>query len=153
MVVRYYDSKVTSARLKQLRKEMKVENENGDKIPVTQQMLADYCEIALSSIKQYEGGKRVPDQYNMNKLCNFYKVTAEYILGESEFKNNFDRTDKENSEHVSAIKNDLKLYDFCDSLNCRVSDLNSEKDMDSFYKDVCNFIKERYMFYLKKGGK
>lgn len=46
----------------------------------TQSQIAEETGIALSSIKQYESGKRIPDVYNLNKLCDLFNVTSKRIL-------------------------------------------------------------------------
>ncbi len=58
-------------RLKNLRKEK----------GLTQQELASSTNIARSSLSSYENGERIPDDINLKKLCNFFNVSTDYLLG------------------------------------------------------------------------
>ena len=76
MTKRKYDISLVSSRLKDLRKEM----------GLTQLQVAEKTEMGLNSIKQYESGKRIPDQYNLDKLAVFFDVSPKFILGETTFR-------------------------------------------------------------------
>lgn len=144
MVARVYDSKKTSEMLKKLRKEKRIKNEHGEELKVTQKMLHEITGIALSSIKQYESGARVPDYYNMNLLCKFYRVDESYITGESSYKNYLHRIDEENKEHIQTIKNHLLLDRFCEYIGCPLHQLESSNIL---FDEIVEFIRNRYEFY------
>lgn len=71
MSIRRYDPLVVSGRLKNLRKEK----------GITQKELSTKTGISLSSIKQYELGKRIPEMWYLGTLAKFFNVPKDYILG------------------------------------------------------------------------
>lgn len=82
-----YDSKVNKAaifptRLRELRAERKV----------SQQKLADDIGLTKSTISLYETGDNVPDIKNFVKLADYFEVSYDYLLGQSDsrYKENID---------------------------------------------------------------
>ena len=71
---RFENSKIVSQRLKELRKEKKI----------TQQELAEETGISINSLKNYECARRIPDKYNLHLLSDYFRVDEEYILGLSD---------------------------------------------------------------------
>lgn len=71
MSLRKYDPLIVSVRLKNLRKEM----------GITQKELSIKTGISLSSVKQYELGKRIPEMWYLYTLAEFFNVPKDYILG------------------------------------------------------------------------
>ena len=69
--------KVLCKRLKELR-------EYGQ---LTQLQLAEHLQIGRASVSNYENGDRVPDADVVIKLADFFRVSTDYLLGRSEFKN------------------------------------------------------------------
>lgn len=65
-----------TTRLKELR------NEHG----LTQSEVAEKLGIASSTYSNYEQGTRFPDKDNLINLANFYKVSIDYLLGETDNK-------------------------------------------------------------------
>lgn len=63
-------------KLKELRKSRKV----------TQLELAELLEITQSTYSKYERGERDLSITHLIKLCDFYEVTSDYILGRTEEK-------------------------------------------------------------------
>lgn len=61
--------KAFSDRLKQLR---------GDR---TQKEVSDAIGITMVSLSRYETGKRIPDIQMLYKLCVYYNVSSDYLLG------------------------------------------------------------------------
>ena len=51
---------------------------------VTQAKLSDNCDIALRSLRYYESGERIPDGNTIIKLCTYFNVSADYLLGLSD---------------------------------------------------------------------
>ena len=76
MTRRTVNPKVVSERLKELRKEKKI----------TQQELVEKTGISINSIKNYECARRVPDRYNLHLLSEYFRVDEKYILGASDYK-------------------------------------------------------------------
>ena len=84
MTQRKYNPIIVKNRLKELR------NEKG----MTQKEVAEAIHFSVSTIKQYENGYRIPDNENLQILSAFYNVNPKYILGEIDFKNQFDKWNK-----------------------------------------------------------
>ena len=79
-------------RLKQLRKEKHL----------TQQDIARILNVDESTYGRYENGKRQLSIEDLQKLCQYYKVSADYILGLTEEKENEWNTTNKN---VNIIQN------------------------------------------------
>lgn len=58
-----------SDRLKEIR---------GDR---TQQEVSDAIGITMVSLSRYETGKRIPDIQMLYKICVYYNVSSDYLLG------------------------------------------------------------------------
>lgn len=58
-------------KLKELRREMGVKQKD----------VADAIGVSLSAYGNYEQGIREPSNAVLVKLCKYYKVTADYLLG------------------------------------------------------------------------
>jgi len=69
-------------RLRELR--VLKRGENGG--TVTQQMLADEIGVTKSTISLYEMGSNVPDAKTIVKLAEYYKVSTDYLLCETDTK-------------------------------------------------------------------
>lgn len=63
-----------STRLTELRK-----NKN-----LTQQDVADHLKISRSTYAQYETGRREPDFNTLQTLADFFGVTTDYLLGQTD---------------------------------------------------------------------
>ena len=98
MVKQKYDSVVVANRIKTLRKE------NG----WTQSKLAELSGISLTSVKQYETKKRIPDNYCINALAAVFHVSPFYLLGETDFRNERERQQAKWKEYDSLHQEDLK---------------------------------------------
>ena len=66
-----------STRLKELRLKNKV----------SQKCIAESIEISESLYQYYEYGKREPSISNFAKLCNYFNVSSDYLLGLSDDPN------------------------------------------------------------------
>ncbi|MCL2862242.1 MAG: helix-turn-helix domain-containing protein [Firmicutes bacterium] len=62
-------------RLRELREEKNL----------TQLQLAKELGFSRNTISQYETGTREPDIKTIKKLCDFFDVSADYLLGFKEF--------------------------------------------------------------------
>ncbi|MCL2556497.1 MAG: helix-turn-helix transcriptional regulator [Firmicutes bacterium] len=58
-------------RIKELREEKEL----------TQMQLAKELGFSRNTISQYERGEREPDFQTLKKLCDFFEVTSDYLLG------------------------------------------------------------------------
>ncbi|MBR2885312.1 MAG: helix-turn-helix transcriptional regulator [Clostridia bacterium] len=48
---------------------------------LTQKQIAEILDCKQNTYQQYESGKRQIPLQALVKLCNFYKISADYILG------------------------------------------------------------------------
>ncbi len=64
-------------RLKELRKNL----------GLSQSEVANHLEITQQGYANYENGKREPDNKTLLELSNFFQVSADYLLGNSDVKN------------------------------------------------------------------
>lgn len=63
--------KILSQRLKELRIEKKL----------TQKQLADILKTNNSSVCDWERGRTEPSVYYIIEICNYFQVSADYLLG------------------------------------------------------------------------
>jgi transcriptional regulator with XRE-family HTH domain len=89
-------------RLKKLR------NEKG----VTQQELGDYLGVSRSTVAGYETGKRKPEYDTLHKLANYFNVSIDYLLGNTDERSPADKIKK-------AISDDPELLEFWEELKDR----------------------------------
>ena len=67
--------KVMAERLKELRQEK----------GVSQETVAKAVHVMQHTISQYETGAREPSNEILVALCDFYDVSADYLLGRTDF--------------------------------------------------------------------
>lgn len=100
MAKRQYDASIVANRLKQLRKEK----------GITQSDLASGADISLTSVKQYETGKRIPEKFILSKIANYFNVIDDWIIGESEYKTIFEKIDAElGEEGLSELREQVQV--------------------------------------------
>lgn len=68
-------------RLKSLRKEK----------GLTQKAIAEHFNTSPQSYAQWEKGLRTPNSDSLEKLANFFNVSTDYLLGNSDYKNTLDQ--------------------------------------------------------------
>jgi len=93
--------KLTGKRLRALRK-------NKD---LSQKELSEKLGISVASISHYENNDKKPKSELIIKLSNFYNVSADYILGLSDIKDNADYLLKQIQEKTK-IKINIETGDF-----------------------------------------
>jgi len=54
----------------------------------SQKELAKYVGSTKQSISLYANGKRMPDIEILNKICDFFNVSSDYLLGRTDFRGN-----------------------------------------------------------------
>ncbi|MGT2896024.1 helix-turn-helix domain-containing protein [Streptococcus entericus] len=68
-------------RLKTLRKEA----------GLTQKDMAEKFSTSQPSYQQWESGKRTPNSDSLDKLANFFNVSTDYLLGNTDYKNSLEQ--------------------------------------------------------------
>lgn len=64
------------SRLKEIR------NDKG----VSQKDVAEYLGVSITSISQYESDSRFPNEDMLRRICVYYKITSDYLLGLTDVK-------------------------------------------------------------------
>lgn len=130
-----YDKDLVATRIKECRKSSNL----------TQKQVSEKTNISLTSIKQYESAKRIPDKYNLSLLANLFGVKEEYLLGTSKFKNWLHKYDEEHKEKIADIKKDISLFEALDTI-CSSQfgfDSSDESVFPEFLKYLDNFTERR----------
>ena len=86
---------------------------------ITQKQLANALEIVPASISSYETSGNYPSVDIIIKLCKYFDVSSDYLLGlsnDKEFKIN-DLTDEQYTAISSLIIQFRRLNSFCDQFN------------------------------------
>jgi transcriptional regulator with XRE-family HTH domain len=141
---RKYDPAIIAERLKQLRKER----------GITQADLADGVGIGLSTVKQYESKKRIPEKYNLTLLANYFGVLESWITGESNHKTIFEKMDAELGEDkLSELRNQVQYLSW---LEKEFDDFHCEnytaEQLERFDSEVRNFIRFKIDQMNKENG-
>jgi transcriptional regulator with XRE-family HTH domain len=93
---------VFGKRLSQLRKEK----------GLTQEELAKALNMTRSSLSLYEIGKRDPDTDTLRKFADYFNVSVDYLLGQTDIRNPAD-------EITDAVEDDPELAEFWNELKDR----------------------------------
>lgn len=84
-------------RLKYLRTEKKL----------TQKQLADILHMQNTAISKYELGERNPDQDTLIKLAQYFNVSLDFLMGNSDIRNPYE--DKDKYDPVDDIEEAMKI--------------------------------------------
>lgn len=125
---------IISDRLKEKRKER----------GWTQKDLAEQTNLSLDTIKSWESGRRSPDRISLKKLCLKLHTTEEYLFGGEDYlKEWLSKYDSDHQEDILKIRNDLKFFEYCDSLGC-IFEQGEEDEAEEFKNKCDKSIKEVY---------
>lgn len=142
---RMFDPFLIAARLKQLRKEK----------GITQADLADGAKIGLSTVKQYESGKRVPEKYILTQLANYFGVLEEWITGQSEYKTAFAKLDAElGEEGLEELRNQVNFLSWLENnfeFHCEDYTAEQLERLDSEIREFIKFKITQMEKCTKKG--
>ncbi len=72
------------------------------KLGITQSELAAKLGISSSAVGMYEQGRREPDNNTILKLCSFFGITSDYLLG-NEAENSTKTNNPDSSREVSEV--------------------------------------------------
>lgn len=78
---------------------------------LTQAQLAQAIGLVKSSISSYEKGLKYPSVEVLIKLCNYFKVSSDYLLGISDYKeiNKYDITEEQREIITKLLSQFTKL--------------------------------------------
>jgi transcriptional regulator with XRE-family HTH domain len=83
-----------------------------NKAKITQQELANVLGISRGTIGMYEIGKRDPDTETLKKIAQYFNVSIDYLLGNSNNRNidesKIPERDKKLMDDISSLDDDLK---------------------------------------------
>lgn len=72
-----------------------------------QKFVADKVGVRSNTLSGYESGSRSPDPEMLVELANFYNVTTDYLLGETNDPNLTAKDEKDIAKRMEKIKRDL----------------------------------------------
>ncbi len=104
-------------KLKEIRKRKKL----------TQSEVAKHLEITQQAYANYENGKREPNFNSLTKLANFFDVSIDYLLDETDDPTAPNKTALSNFESTKKLLEELSKIDI---------DINKESELET----VLNFI-------------
>ncbi len=88
------------SRLKEIR------NEKG----VSQKDVAEHLGISITAISQYESDSRFPNEDMLRRLCVYYKITSDYLLGLTDVKHAPINSEELRDKTVSAKQMEVIDY-------------------------------------------
>lgn len=97
-----------------------------NKKKISQRELGDCIGVSQQTIGSWETGRTQPDQESLKQLSQFFNVSLDYLMGESNIRN-------ASTKISSAIENDTELADFWNKMKERESLqllFKQTKDMD-----------------------
>ncbi|MDG3136907.1 helix-turn-helix domain-containing protein [Streptococcus suis] len=94
-------------RLKQLRKEAGYTN---------QTQIAEILKTSQQSYSQWESGKRKPSKTTLEKLSKFFNVSVDYLLGKSDVRNPYEKSEFESLFDQLNDEQKEKAIRFLDNL-------------------------------------
>ena len=104
-----------STRLKELRAEKEITGEE----------LGKKFNVSKTAVSYWESGRNFPGEETIRKLADFFQVSTDYILGNSDIRNPY-----ENHQRISeSIKDDKELLEFWEVLKER-------EDLQLMFKQV-----------------
>lgn len=94
-----------STRLKELRAEKEITGEE----------LGKKFNVSKTAVSYWESGRNFPGEETIRKLADFFQVSVDYLLGNSDIRNPY-----ENHQRISeSIKDDKELLEFWEVLKER----------------------------------
>lgn len=121
---------------------------------MTLQEIATGAEIGLSAVKQYMTGKRIPDQFNLKRIADYFGVLDDWIIGKSPYRTIFEQMDAEiGDEGLAEIRKEVAFFDFLEEQFNFSFDLSqySSDQLGKLESDIRDYIQSR-IDQLKKEG-
>ncbi len=92
---------VLAERIKQLRKQKSL----------TQTDLANVLGIGKSAVSNYETGYSVPDVETLKLIANYFNVSADYLLGNSQSPTLTQKDELDIAKRIEALEEDLENHE------------------------------------------
>ena len=106
----------------------------------------------LRTLKQYETGKRVPDQFNLKRMADYFGVFEEWIMGEKPYKNIFEQFDaKVGEEGLLEIRKEVAFWDWLEENFDFDFSQYSPEQLEKLDHDIREYIQFK-IDQLKKEG-
>jgi len=134
---------IFSNRLNTLIDEMKENKVVGSTIKISNTNIANEIGVTRQALNYYCNGEKMPDLEQLLLIKNYFNVTLEYLVGESETRNYNDySTEKKygfNQETINNLEIINNKKEVNDSLVFTINQLLGQEDM-KFIKKLCQYI-------------
>lgn len=142
MTKRKYDVSEVTAKIRLLKEEK----------GVTLQEIATGAGIGLSTVKQYVTGKRIPDQFNLKRIADYFGVLDDWIIGKSPYRNIFEKIDAEvGEERLGEIRKEVAFWDWLEENFDFDFSQYSPEQLEKLDHDIREYIQFK-IDQLKKEG-
>lgn len=74
---------------------------------ISQIELAKYLNIGNTTLSQYESGKRIPSDQIKLKIANYFNVSVDFLLGNTDNPSPINETEPSIDEEIAQIMKDL----------------------------------------------
>lgn len=91
-------------------KEIRIENN------ISQKQVARDIGISTTTISQYESDSRFPNESMLKRLCLYYKISSDYLLGLTDTKHVPFGKDESKEKMITSKQMDL-IYDLINVIN------------------------------------
>lgn len=124
--------KVNTTFIERLKLLMKEKN-------VTQQALANALKISRKTISLWCIGKGFPDSYNLNALLSYFGVSKEWIIGESDFRNETERFLSKCNEKYNIDLDALNLVEIIEAKSQKNLYFEDKEQFDSYIAQIIDY--------------
>ena len=113
------------------------------RLNISLRKLDEYTHVAYTTLARLEKGERSFRLEHINALCDFFKVSSDFLLGKSDYgiivelKNSFAVISKSDYENLISSTGDMKLWwphSEMLYLYRKLYVLTKDKDFDNYYK-------------------
>lgn len=111
---------------------------------LTQEQLAERCDLSTISIIRYESGERLPNYEALIKFKNYFEIPIDELIGNVQDSVNFkNREENIKMDEVNVVLSLRRVKDLFNSLN---SELIEKKDELKRMQEYNETIKSEYPF-------
>lgn len=116
-----------------------------DEKEITQKELSSRIGVSEVTVSRYLSGDRTPRTDVINSISNFFNVSADYLLGNSDIRNPYITEGIESKEeekyNVAKLDDDISIW------------FSKDEYSDDLPEDVKNSMRDYLRFLLKEHGK